>query len=179
MLHTIASYLRLAFPFILLIGVWRFGDWKNWKKYYPTILFIISVDFFISILTYEYPLWTFHGAILIPNHTITDFLIAFTGLSQMALIYLSRYPYKSEWYRQLVYVALWASSYILIEFIFMFAKLITYNHGWNIGWSILVWFFVFIGLRLHYTKPLWAWLLCFLCTAFMIIYFHIPISKLK
>jgi hypothetical protein len=111
MLHTIASYIRMAVPIILFIGVWRFGAWKNWGKYYPTILFIISVDFFISILTYEYPLWTFHGSLLIPNHTINDFVIAFTGYSQMVLIYLSRYPYKSEWYKQLVYVALWAISY--------------------------------------------------------------------
>jgi hypothetical protein len=179
MLHTIISYLRLVFPFILLIGVWRFGDWKNWKKYYPTILFIICVDFFISILTYEYPLWTFQRSLLIPNHTITDFFITFTSFTQMVLIYLSRYPYKSRWYWQLVYVVLWVIFFSLIEIIFKFAKLITYDHGWNIGWSILIWLFIFSGLRLHHTKPLWAWLLCFSCTAFLIIYFHIPITKLR
>jgi hypothetical protein len=179
MLHTIISYLRLVSPFILMIGVWRFGDWKNWQKYYPTILFMISVDFFISILMYEYPLWTFHGSLFIPNNTITDFFITFTFFSQVVLIYLSRYPYKSEWYRQLVYVALWVIFFSLYELIFKFAKLISYNHGWNFRWSILVWLFMFIGLRLHHTNPLWAWLFCFSGTAFLIIYFHIPITKLR
>jgi hypothetical protein len=179
MLHTIVSYIRMALPFIYLVVAWRFGDWKNWRKYYPTILFIISVDFFISILMYKFPLWTFHRSLLIPNHTITDFILTFTCFPQMVLIYLSRYPYKSAWYKQLVYVVLWVIFYILNEIIFMFAKLISYHHGWNIRWSILVWIFMFIGLRLHHTKPLWAWLLCFACTAFLIIYFHIPITKMR
>jgi hypothetical protein len=179
MLHTIVSYIRMVLPFIYMVGTWRFGDWRNWKKYYPTILFIISVDFFISILMYEYPLWTIQGSLLIPNHTIADFLMVFACFSQMVLIYLSRYPYKSNWYRQLVYIALWAIFYILVEIIFMSAKLIYYHHGWSIWWSTLVWVFMFIGLRLHHTKPLLAWLLCFACTAFLIIYFHIPITKFR
>ena len=179
MIHTLLSYIRIVLPFIYMAGTWRFGDWRNWKKYYPTILFIISVDFFISILMYESPLWTIQGSLLIPNHTIADFFMVFLSFSQMVLIYLSNYPYKSKWYRQFIYVGLWALLYILIEIIFMYAKLISYQNGWNIWWSMLVWIFMFIGLRLHHTKPLWAWLLCFVCTTFLIIYFHIPITKLR
>ena len=179
MLHTIVSYIRMAFPFLYLIGTWRFGDWKNWKKYYPTILFLISVDFFISILIYDYPLWTLEGSFIFPNHTIIDFMMTLVCFPQMVLIYLSRFPYKSEWVKQLLYVTIWIITYIIIEMIFMSAKLISYHHGWNMWWSFLVWIFMFMGLRLHHTKPLWAWLLCFVCTAFLIIYFHIPITKFR
>lgn len=177
MLHTIVSYIRMMLPIIYIVLAWRFGDWKNWKKYYPTILFIISVDFFISNLLKDYPLWTFHGSLLIPNHTIADFMIAFTCFSPMVLIYLSRYPYRKEWYRQFVYIFLWFILYNIVEAIFFFAHLITYHHGWNFWWSSIVWVFMFIGLRLHHTKPLLAWLLCFTCTVFLIIYFQIPIYK--
>ncbi|MFL6562333.1 MAG: CBO0543 family protein, partial [Bacillus sp. (in: firmicutes)] len=142
MFHTIVSYLRLIIPFIYLIGSWRLSDWRNWKKYYPTILFIISVDFFISILMYDYPLWTFHGSLIIPNHTIADFIIAFTTFSQIVLIYLSRYPYHSKWYRQIVYLALWVIFEVIIEGIFLFSNLISYHHGWNFGWSSVVWVFM-------------------------------------
>ncbi|MFP5112970.1 CBO0543 family protein [Bacillaceae bacterium C204] len=179
MFYTFASYLRLMLPFMYLIGTWRLSDWRNWKKFYPTILFIISVDFFISNLMHEYPLWTFHGALIIPNHTIADFMITFTGFPQIILIYLSRYPYHSKWYRQVVYIAIWVILEVIIESVFMFTNLISYHHGWNFGWSCLVWVFMFIGLRLHHTKPMWAWTLCFICTAFLILHFHIPITKFR
>lgn len=40
-------------------------------------------------------------------------------------------------------------------------------------------FSMFLGLRLHDTKPLWAWIFCLVTTVFLIIYFHIPISTMK
>ena len=179
MLHTAISYLRVVLPFIYMIGFWRFGDWSNWKKYYPTILFIISVDFFISILMYEHPLWTFRGSLFIPNHTIADFILTFLSFPSLTLVYLSLYPYQSSWTKQVLYLSLWFGFMVFMEVLFLFAKLISYNHGWNFGWSCVVWLFLFIGLRLHHTRPLWAWLLCFLCTAFLILYFHIPVTKFR
>jgi hypothetical protein len=179
MLHTVAAYFRMVVPFLYLIGSWRFGDWRNWKKYYPTALYIVCVDFFVSLIMYDYPLWTFHGALLIPNHTVADFLISMTVFTQIAFIYLSNYPFYYQWYKQVIYIAFWVIFEVVSESIFMHAKLITYDHGWNFGWSILVWVFMFIGLRLHQTKPLLAWLLCFAGVAFLILYFHIPITEYR
>ncbi|WP_446715567.1 CBO0543 family protein [Bacillus sp. OTU530] len=179
MLHTIISYLRLILPFLFLIGAWRFGDWKNWRKYYPTIVFYISVDFSISVLTYEYPLWLFHKSLLIPNHTITDFFMTFTAFPSVILLYLSRYPYTSRWSWQVSYVTLWVIFFTTVESVFKFAKLISYHNSWNFWWSVTVWAFMFVVLRLHHTKPLCAWLIYFICIVFLITYFDFPISKLK
>jgi len=178
-LHTLVSYIRLMLPFIYFILVMKCGNWRNWKKYYPSILFVICVDFFICILTYKYSLWEFQPSFLIPNHTTAEFLLVFTFLPAMALIYLSRYPFKLKWTIQFRYVMIWTLIYDVIEFIFVKARLIIYQHGWNYWWSCLVWLFIFIGLRLHHTKPLLAWALCFSCTIFLILFFHIPISKIK
>ncbi|WP_342042696.1 CBO0543 family protein [Bacillus sp. OTU2372] len=179
MLHTVVSYLRMVLPFIYIISTWRFADWRNWRKYYPTILFIISVDFFISVLMYEYPLWTFRGSLIITNHTIADFFLTFIIFPNLTLLYLSLYPYQSHLPKQALYIGSWFIFETIMEYLFMNAKLITYHHGWHFGWSCVVWLFLFIGLRLHYTRPLWAWLLCFVCTSFLILYFHIPVTKFR
>ena len=163
MLHTVVSYLRMVLPFIYIICTWRFADWRNWRKYYPTILFIISVDFFISVLMYEYPLWTFRGSLIITNHTIADFFLTFIMFPNLTLLYLSLYPYQSHLPKQALYIGSWFIFEVMMEYLFRSANLISYTHGWNYGWSCVVWLFLFIGLRLHHTRPLWAWVRFALC----------------
>ncbi|MFC4767928.1 hypothetical protein [Effusibacillus consociatus] len=79
MAYKIGEYMVLVLTALLLLAVWRFGDWRNWRKYYPTILFIISVNLFGTILTYNYSLWYFHKALFIPNHTLGDLFMKFTN----------------------------------------------------------------------------------------------------
>jgi hypothetical protein len=135
--------------------------------------------FLFPLFMYRYPLWTFRKSFFNPNHTIFDFIVAFTFFTPIVLIFLSRYPYKSKWYKQMLYISAWVIFEVFIELLIFSAKLITYHNGWNFWWSSVVWVFLFIGVRLHHTKPLWAWLLCFAGTAFLIIYFHIPITEFR
>lgn len=128
---------------------------------------------------YEYPLWTFRSSLIIPNHTIADFFLTFIMFPNLTLLYLSLYPFQSHWPKQVFYIGSWFIVEVVLEYLFMNAKLITYDHGWSFGWSCLVWLFLFIGLRLHHTRPLWAWVLCFVYTAFLILYFHIPVTKYR
>ncbi len=179
MLHKLSIYFPLIFAVILLIFALIYADWKNWRKYYPTIIFAICIDFFISILLYEHSLWYFHKAFLAPNHTIADFFIAFTNFPLIVLIFLSRYPYKTQLIKQLAYIFFWSILFIVIETLFSFLKLLSYHNGWNFWWSLVVWFFIFIGIITHHKKPLLAWLLCFSCTVFLILYFQIPLIQMK
>ncbi|MDD9266926.1 CBO0543 family protein [Paenibacillus sp. GCM10023248] len=173
------SSLPIAMALLCLISAWRFGDWRNWRTYYPTILFAVSVDFFISLLLYKHQLWQFHKTSTIPNHTLADFMIAFTNLPCIVLVYLTHYPLKSRMWKQLVYIAAWSIAFTGVEAVFFFAHLMTYHNNWSFAWSIVVWVFMFLGLRLHFAKPLWAWLLCLVCTAFLIVFFHIPVLEMK
>lgn len=36
MLHKMGEYLLLVLTAGLLFGAWRYGDWENWRTYYPT-----------------------------------------------------------------------------------------------------------------------------------------------
>ena len=38
---------------------YRFGDWKRWKEFYPTYLFVILGDITYNFLFYEKPLWEY------------------------------------------------------------------------------------------------------------------------
>ncbi|SDN40747.1 hypothetical protein SAMN04487897_102812 [Paenibacillus sp. yr247] len=42
----IGPYMPLVLTFVCLITAWRFGDWRNWKKYYPTILTVFLIMYF-------------------------------------------------------------------------------------------------------------------------------------
>jgi hypothetical protein len=87
--------------FYLIIGfIW--GDWRNWKKYYPTILFFIIGDFLYNFLLYKKSMWFFHDLIL-PNHTMITLLTMIISYTGTVLIYLGRFP-KSWKNRSLVLV---------------------------------------------------------------------------
>ncbi|WP_442862445.1 CBO0543 family protein [Bacillus sp. USDA818B3_A] len=159
-----------------ILADWKYGDWRNWKRYYPTILFYICVNLGISYLTYDFPLWRYSDKFL-NSHKITDYIHTIISFPALLFLYLSNLPLKSSRFKQIVYILCFVIILCIIEAIFRFAKEILYFNGWNYWWSVLVWLFMFIGVRLHYTKPLWAWLLCFVCTAFLIFYFHIPMKS--
>lgn len=179
MIHKLAMYFPLMFTVILTIFAWKYADWKKWKIYYPTIIFTICIDFFITIITYEHSLWYYHKAFLAPNHTVADFFVAFTNHPLIVLVFLSRYPYKAKFFRQLAYILFWSLLFTGIETLFLLLKLLSYHNGWTFWWSFVVWIFIFSGLIIHQKKPLFAWLLCFSCTIFLIVYFQIPVLKMK
>jgi hypothetical protein len=179
MMTKLTNYFPLIVTVILLFFSLIYANWKNWRSYYSTILFVICVDFFISIVTFEHSLWHFNKALLIPNHTIADFVIAFTNLPLITIVFLSRYPYKTQLYKQIAYIFFWTILFTGVETIFLFLKLISYHNGWNFWWSLVVWFFIFLAIIIHHIKPYIAWLLCFTCSIFLILYFQIPVFKMK
>lgn len=162
-----------------LAAAWRWGDWRNWRGYYPTVLYVIGVQLVVSILTYEYSLWYFRPALFVPNHTVADFLIAFTNFPPITLLYLSRYPSQATLPKQLLYVLAWTVGQTGIEALFLLTGMLSYHNGWHLGWSMLLWFCAFLLMRLHALQPLWAWLAVGACAVAGSLWFHIPVAHLK
>ena len=48
--------LTILVELINCILAWRFGDWRNWKNYQSTILYLITSDLLYNFLCYNYPL---------------------------------------------------------------------------------------------------------------------------
>jgi hypothetical protein len=152
-----------------------FVDWKNWKTYYPTVLFICTINFINTIITSKYTLWHYEKTPLTPNSLTADFMVIFLNLTPMVLLFLSRYPYKSSFVKQGIYFMSWVTVNSILEAIFVSLHMMTYHHGWTYWWSVFLWAAMFILIRIHASNPLLAWLLCVFVTGFFIWHFRIPI----
>lgn len=162
-----------AILYILVCLKW--GDWKNWRKYYPTILYVIIWDLMFSRFTVNYPLWTFSHPLL--KHTFSDLLIAFVSFPCAILLYLPYVPKKSI-IKQILHIAFWAGIFSFFEAISLSLRAISYNNGWNFWWSVAADVMIFCMIRLHYEKPLFAWGLSILSFIVTMIIFKLPLSSL-
>ncbi|WP_426452808.1 CBO0543 family protein [Paenibacillus sp. S-38] len=178
MLTIVRPYMPLILSIVWLIAAWRFGDWRNWRKYYPSTLFTVVVSLVIFTLQHNHPLWKFHGAFLFPNRTLHEHRINFSVLPPICLLFLTFYRYRSGFIQQFLYITFWVVILSLTEAFVGFAKFLTYHNGWSIWWSVAFWYLALSVIRLHYSKPLLASLVSLGLIIFGLVYFKIPISKL-
>ncbi|WP_017379044.1 CBO0543 family protein [Paenisporosarcina sp. TG-14] len=180
MLDTIAWYTPFFITVSLIFVAWRYSDWKtwrNWRKYYPTILFISVFSLLAYILTIDYPLWLYNETFLFHNRMMHELRLIFFLFPSIILLFLTFYPKTSVMLRQLVYIFIWVIIWSIVETFLVFLKIITYHNGWNFPWSVVVWFIMFSVIAIHQKKPIWVWLICMIFSAIVIIYFNIPLVK--
>jgi len=169
--------------FVLLLGfvfsAWKWGDWKNREKYYPTVLFIMVVNLGASYLTYHYALWNYSPDTLVKTHTILEFINCFIILPSAAFTYLSKFPSNNK-FHQFAYIALWVLIFSGLEFIDHYIiGGIYYTNGWSWLTSTIFDCAIFSILRLHHLNPLRAWIITFLLTAFILVIFNFGFAEMK
>jgi len=129
---------------------WKWGDWRNWKKYYPTILYIIVFSLFYEFLTQGYPLWRLDHPLL--KNTFSVIVVSFIIFPATLMLYL---PYQDKKiYKRMGFYLLWVLIYSIIEFSQYKLGNVHYFNGWNYGYSVLFDFGLFLAVRLHYKYPL-------------------------
>lgn len=162
--------------YILPALLW--ADWRKWQLCYPTYLFMVAANFFASILMFNHTLWLFHPTFLLPNHTFTEFYIAFVAYPPIVLLFLSRYPAQGL-PRQLGWIFLWTALLSVSELIPYYFGVMTYKNNWSFFWSAIHNIVMFSTLRLHYKNWVWAWLLAALYLIFIWFHFNFDIQNLK
>jgi hypothetical protein len=161
--------------FYLIAGL-KWGDWRNWREYYPTILFLIIGDLLYNFLLYNKSMWIFHDLIL-PNHTLITLLAMTISYTATVLIYLGRFP--EGWKKQTLWFLLWTGIYIVAEIVNNKLGFITYHNGWNMGWSVLFTGIIFLILPLHHKNPLGAWFISVVIILSLLSIFGVKISDFK
>ncbi|MBS5784411.1 MAG: hypothetical protein KID04_16235 [Clostridium sp.] len=156
---------------VSIVACYKFGDLKNWEKYYSTILFYNIGALTENIITRNKPLWLFYGTHL--TDTIADYVFGFLIFPCIIIVYLSNYP-KAK-IKQVLYTFAFISFMSLVELILYGINDLQYYNGWNVSWSILLYVGVFPLLQLHLKKPLLALLVLFILTIGGLIYFKVPI----
>ncbi len=171
-----ASLMVLFYSVLAILVTWKWGDWRTWRLYYPTIIFFILISMLHLVLTYEYPQWTFND-LFIPNNTLKALIMFFLQFPCFTILFFTYAPSKKAYLP--LYFLIWVTIFGLLEFISLLAGTISYHDGWNFGWSIVLNLCTFPTLYLHHKQPLWGWGVSLLTTAIFIWIFQVPITKMK
>ncbi len=160
----------LALIFIAIALKW--GDWKNWKSYYPTILFFVAGDFIHTYLTALKPLWRFSATVFpgVITHLITNLVI----FPCIFLVFLPTYT-KLGLIKKVLYIALWVNIIAVIEFIGLKFGHFTYFNGWRFAYSVIFDCIIFPLLIIHQRKPLLALILAIIIGIGIMVLFKIPL----
>ncbi|WP_449622412.1 CBO0543 family protein [Robertmurraya sp. Marseille-Q9965] len=172
---------------LLLLGYivagWKWGDWRNWEKYYSTILFFIVGDLIYNFLLYNYSMWHFHTSFdkaILPNHSLISLAIEFVSFPVKVLIFLGHYPEHKSKFIQTWYILAWVILFSVFELLALNVwEGLSHHNGWNMAWTFLFYIVTFTSLRIHQTRPLWAWVLSFIVIISLFIIFDVPIGKMK
>lgn len=141
---------------LFLLVCYKGGDWRNWKTYYPTILFLIAGDFIYYFVAAGKPLWQY-TAKLFPG-SITTFIIALIIYPCTVVIFLSLYP-KLGVIKKVSYITAWVCLYAFLEYLALKYNYMQHFNGWRFTYSVLFDYALFPLLLIHQKKPPVAWLL--------------------
>jgi len=174
--------MHFIYNFLFFLAGWRFGDWKNWEKYYPTILFFIVTDMFHNFLTYNHPFWIYNENILpfaFLNHTTISLMIMFICYPVTILIYLKYFFKTNRWKTRIFHFIFWISIYLSVEYINLQVGLISHHNEWSMFLSIPFVMAMFIIFPIHYKKPLVAWLINIVIFLLLVLWLDFPLDKMK
>ena len=162
--------------FLSILIAWKWGDWRNWNLYYPTILYMILGNLVYIILSSDKPLWRYQSPIY--SSYFVEALISFVVFPCTCLVFLPLYSKVSKM-KGIVYILFWALLYTSVEWLSVSLGYFSYHYGWNLYWSFGFNCTMFPLIILHYKKPLWVWPASIISAFLMIYLFDLRFSILK
>jgi hypothetical protein len=148
--------MHLIYNLAFILAAYRWGDWRNWNKYYSTIIFFILMDLFEDFLTYNHPLWLFHD-FFSEKHTVIALSIMLMRYPAIILIFLKYFYQTHSIKNRFFHFIFWILLYSTIEYINIRLGFTTHHNKWNMWYSLLFYFGMFGTLVIHHKKPLLAW----------------------
>jgi hypothetical protein len=151
--------IRIMLGGFAVLAAWKLTHWKKWRKYYPTVLFLVATNLLSSVITQHHRLWVFLPSNLFPTHSLTDLFHTLVTFPATVFIYLSLYP--KNLLLQICHVLLWILIFSGGEYLTYRMALLRYDNGWSFSWSVFINCLLFPILRIHYSSPILAWILYF------------------
>ena len=158
---------------VSIIICYKLGDWRNWREYYSTILFFILSNAVCILLTYNHSLWLYNSEIL--NHTFSDLFICITIYPSVVMLFIPRFPKKIM--RIITHISFYVLIFTIAELIGIKFGYFNHYNGWNIWFTIIFNYILFLILYLHYRKPLYAWIIALMSPH--ILFFLLKISYIS
>jgi hypothetical protein len=160
---------------ISIIICYKFGDWRNWKNYYPTILFFILSNVTCILLIYNNPLWLYEPKII--SSTFSDLFICITVYPSTVMLFIPHLPSKKS--KIILHISIYVAIYTLAELIGMKIGYFTHLNGWNIWYSLILNYLLFIMLIIHQKKPIYAWSIALLSPHILFFLMKIPYNCIR
>ncbi|WP_273127371.1 CBO0543 family protein [Bacillus weihaiensis] len=158
-----------------IIAVYKLADFKQWKDFHPTLLYVCVLNLLYNYITANYQLWKLHPDFF-SNHSITDIMNSIILLPAMSFLFLSHYPKNKEKKAIILYYIKWIIGSVLIESIFVVTNRISFHNGYHFWMEPFFYTLMFTFIRLHYKRPLLTYVLSCLVVLFFIWYFNVPIG---
>ncbi|WP_404814413.1 CBO0543 family protein [Clostridium algoriphilum] len=160
---------------VSIVICYKLGDWRNWRKYYSTILFLILSNVVCILLTYNHILWLHETKIL--NHTFGDLFICITVYPSIVMLFIPNFPKKIT--KIITHISFYVAIFTMAEFIGLKFGYFTHHNGWSIWLSIIFNYTLFSIVYLHYKKPLYAWIIALLSPHILFFLMRIPYNSIK
>jgi len=164
-------------PVVAIFAVYFWGDWRHWKRYYPTILFYIAMNLLAMVLMSDHLLWIWEDTPITPPRKISEFLFIYIFYPADILIFLAHYPRK--WVARIVWILLFVVIMSILEISGIMGGYVFYDYGWGFWWSVGMNLVIHLVLLLHFKRPLWAWLISIPLIAFFLMQFGFSIGDLN
>jgi hypothetical protein len=148
----------MSYAFIAVLSILaalKWGKVKNWRAYYPTILYFFVGNLTYMVLTKDKPLWNFGEAFgKSPVFEITMMVLLYPSTT---ILFLSLFPQSGGRMKRVRYYALSVLIFSAMEYLAHITGGFSYNGGWNIFYSVIFNAIMFPMLYLHFKIPLLAW----------------------
>jgi hypothetical protein len=168
----------VLYSVLWIVAVCLFADIRHWRKYYDSMQFSALANALYDLICYLYPLWQLEANGL-PNRTLPTMLLILLGMPLSTFVYLSNYPYGQSMLKKAGYVLLFVAIFDILEFISLQTGAISYHNGWSLWCSTVFTLAIFLYIRLHYSKPLYAIGLSVPFALFLMWMFDVSLDKMK
>jgi hypothetical protein len=169
--------MRLVFIALVWVIAFFKSDWRRWRDYQATILFIIAADFLVCLITYKHTLWDLSSEL--GGHVVNDFLLAVLFFPPSILLYFTYFPERKGIFQKSFYLMFWVLLFTCIEVIEYFLDNIKYDNNWGFLASFAFNIALFIALTVHQKWPFFAYFLYFIYILLLITICDIPFSEIK
>ncbi|KOP81859.1 hypothetical protein LIS82_10065 [Cytobacillus solani] len=168
---------------LFLIASLFWGDWKNWRKYYSTILFFIIGDLLYNFLLNHYLLWEYVPSFdkrWLPNHTFINLFAMLILYPSTVVMYLGNFPEGKSLLKKILYISLWVFIYFSKEVVnLLIFGHFSHSYDWNLLWSLCFDVIIFLILLIHYRYPRIAIVLSVIIIISFWKLFDVPISGMN
>lgn len=162
---------QVILAIILIIIAYKYGDWRNWKLYYDTILFFGFGDLMYRFLFDDRLLWAHRSVVTFLTDNQIELIWILVIYPCIVLLFLPCCLTQKSLLYKIGYFFIWIISFSVIELALYSLGCISYENGWSYYHSVVFYFFMFPILVLHHHKPLLAILSSiFCCIALMLIF---------